>query len=89
MGSAIGSAYQLHRFWARTRPRTGNRAGFLVDLDRAGHLTASSAFLRFHQGYNSIILALPGMIGMIAVAIMRQFKVEIEAVSILGSDHSL
>ena len=91
MGSAIGPLINYIAFGLGLDPALGIGLGFLVGLV-IGLITSplSSAFLRFHQGYNLYNLGFTaGMIGMIAVAIMRQFKVEIEAVSVLGSEHSL
>lgn len=91
MGSAVGSIINYIAFGLGLHPALGIGIGFLVGIV-IGLITSplSSAFLRFHQGYTIYNLGFTaGMIGMIAVAIMRKFNVDIETVSILDSEHSL
>ncbi len=91
MGSAVGSIINYIAFGLGLHPALGIGIGFLAGI-LIGLITSplSSAFLRFHQGYNLYNLGFTaGMIGMVAVAIMRQFNVDIEAVSILDSEHGL
>ena len=91
MGSAIGPISNYIAFGLGLGPALGLGLGLLVGVV-VGMITSplSTVFLRFHQGYNLYNLGFTaGVIGMIAVAIMRQFNISIDAISILDSEHSL
>ena len=80
-----------------------NYIGFGIDLELTSSLPLailtgliigmvlpplSSSFLRFHQGYNLYNLGFTaGVIGLVAVAILRINGVEIEPVSIIDTQH--
>lgn len=91
MGSAIGPISNYIAFGLGLDPALGLGLGLLVGVV-VGMITSplSTVFLRFHQGYNLYNLGFTaGVIGMIAVAIMRQFNISIDAISILDSEHSM
>ena len=64
-------------------------AGLLAGL-AAGMIVPplSSAFLRFHQGYNLYNVGFTaGIIGMVAVAVLRMLNVQVLPLSILDTEH--
>lgn len=91
MGSAIGPIINLISFGLGLNPLQGLAVGFIVGLV-VGLIIAplSSAFLRFHHGYNLYNIGFTaGIIGLFAVAIMRVFGVSVEPISIIDDQHSL
>jgi hypothetical protein len=50
----------------------------------------SSSFLRFHHGYNIYNIGFTaGIIGLIAVAVLRMYGIEVEPVGIIDTEHRL
>jgi len=95
--------FLLHAFMGTAIGPLVSYIGFGIDLEPALSLTLaiqtgliigmvlpplSSSFLRFHQGYNLYNLGFTaGVIGLIAVAILRINGVEVEPVSIIDTQH--
>lgn len=88
MGSAIGPLINFITFGMGLSPAIGYPLGILSGI-LIGLIIPplSSAFLRFHQGYNLYNIGFTaGVIGMIAVSVFRLFGFEVNAVRIIDED---
>ena len=88
-GSAIGPLISFIAFSLGLDPAVGVILGFLVGVVVGLIISPlSSAFLRFHQGYNLYNIGFTaGMIGLVAVACMKLFNISVEPLSILDTEH--
>lgn len=91
LGSAIGPIINYFAFEIGIDPWLAFSSALLIGI-LIGMIIPplSSAFLRFHQGYNLYNLGFTaGVIGLFAVGIMRYFDLKVEALSIYDTQHHL
>lgn len=89
MGSAIGPLIDFIAFGIGLEPAIGLPLGFLSGILVGAIIPPlSSAFLRFHQGYNLYNIGFTaGVIGLIAVSVFRLFGFEVNAVRIFDTQY--
>jgi hypothetical protein len=89
MGSAIGPLINFITFGMGLSPAIGYPLGILSGVLIGAIIPPlSSAFLRFHQGYNLYNIGFTaGVIGLIAVSVFRLFGFEVNAVRIIDEQY--
>lgn len=91
LGSAIGPLINQIAFGLGLNPLVSVPLGLAVGIVIGIILPPlSSSFSQFHKGYNLYNIGFTaGIIGLIAIALLRMIKFEVETVSILDTKHGL